>query len=215
MSTIAINENKVKDEDYSKCLAGECDEEHCKYEQCEECGVLMGGKCFHEEEEYDEHPDRDDGYDADGLWYCPKHQKTLLNCKECNAVMNADGHRTYALPCGDFCKSCMEGKHSGCEVCFGDDDEDFDVDDVDAPNCFPYKKCSVCEERKSCGNYDDNKVWFCENCFDEEDENPTFDKQTFYLLEIILQKNSGELPDGLTLTDVHGKTWTSKNDAWK
>jgi hypothetical protein len=51
-----------------------------------------------------------------------------------------------------------------------EDDEDFDVDDVDAPNCFPYKKCSVCEERKSCGNYDDNKVWFCEDCFVEEKE---------------------------------------------
>jgi len=65
----------------------------------------------------------------------------------------------------------MEGKHSGCEECFGDDEDDFDVDDVDAPNISPYKKCSVCEERKSCGNYDDNKVWFCEDCFpDEEDE---------------------------------------------
>lgn len=51
-----------------------------------------------------------------------------------------------------------------------EDDEDLDVDDVDAPNCFPYKKCSVCEERKSCGNYDDNKVWFCEDCFVEEKE---------------------------------------------
>lgn len=116
-----------EDEDYSKCLAGQCDEGHCKYEQCAECNVLMGGKCFHDEEEYDEHPDREDGYDAEGEWYCPKHQKKLVICKECDVIMNADGHRTYALPCGDFCKSCMEQRHSGCDVCnevWGKEEED-------------------------------------------------------------------------------------------
>jgi hypothetical protein len=37
------------------------------------------------------------------------------------------------------------------------------VDDRDAPNIYPYKKCSVCGERKSCGNYQEND-WFCEDC---------------------------------------------------
>jgi hypothetical protein len=50
------------------------------------------------------------------------------------------------------------------------DDEEEVVDDVDAPNIFPYKKCSDCGERKSCGNYNNDKVWFCEHCYEEESE---------------------------------------------
>jgi len=46
-----------------------------------------------------------------------------------------------------------------------------DVDDRDCANTFPYKKCSVCGERKSCGNYDDDYNWFCEDCYVEETEN--------------------------------------------
>jgi hypothetical protein len=44
----------------------------------------------------------------------------------------------------------------------------FDVDDVDAPNIYPYKKCSVCVERSSCGNYNDVKQWLCEDCLEPE-----------------------------------------------
>jgi len=36
-------------------------------------------------------------------------------CNGCHAIMDANGHRTYALECGDFCKACME-KHS-CQMC--------------------------------------------------------------------------------------------------
>jgi hypothetical protein len=43
-------------------------------------------------------------------------------------------------------------------------DDEEDVDDRDAPNIYPYKKCSVCGERKSCGNYKEND-WFCEGCW--------------------------------------------------
>ena len=39
-----------------------------------------------------------------------------------------------------------------------------DVDDRDAPNLFPYKKCCQCSERNSTGNYDDEKNWICEEC---------------------------------------------------
>jgi hypothetical protein len=45
-----------------------------------------------------------------------------------------------------------------------DQDDEDDVDDVEAPNIFPYKKCSVCKERSSCGNYTDDKEWLCESC---------------------------------------------------
>jgi len=41
---------------------------------------------------------------------------------------------------------------------------DDDVDDIEEPNVYPYKKCSVCSERSSCGNYNDNKEWVCESC---------------------------------------------------
>jgi hypothetical protein len=43
-------------------------------------------------------------------------------------------------------------------------DDEEDVDARDAPNIYPYKKCSVCGERKSCGNYKEND-WFCEGCW--------------------------------------------------
>ena len=42
------------------------------------------------------------------------------------------------------------------------------VDDRDAPNIYPYKKCSVCGDRKSCGNYKEDD-WFCEDCADGSD----------------------------------------------
>ena len=43
------------------------------------------------------------------------------------------------------------------------------VDEYDSPNVSPYKKCSECGERKSCGSYCDT-TWFCENCAEEEEE---------------------------------------------
>lgn len=52
-----------------------------------------------------------------------------------------------------------------------------DIDDPEAPNVYPYKKCCECGERKSCGQYDDCCNWFCEDCFveeeEEEEEKPT------------------------------------------
>jgi hypothetical protein len=41
-----------------------------------------------------------------------------------------------------------------------------EVDDVDAPNIYPYKACSECGDRKSCGNYNEDMRWFCEDCDD-------------------------------------------------
>lgn len=43
-----------------------------------------------------------------------------------------------------------------------------DVDDRDAPNLFPYKKCCKCGERNSCGNYDEDNNWICEECAEDE-----------------------------------------------
>lgn len=43
------------------------------------------------------------------------------------------------------------------------------VDERESPNVYPYKKCSECGERKSCGCYQDD-YWFCEDCAEEEEE---------------------------------------------
>jgi len=44
------------------------------------------------------------------------------------------------------------------------DDMEIDVDDVESPNQFPYKKCAACSERKSCGSYTACQEWLCESC---------------------------------------------------
>jgi hypothetical protein len=31
------------------------------------------------------------------------------------------------------------------------------------------KQCSVCSERSSCGNYNEDKKWICEGCEEEEE----------------------------------------------
>jgi hypothetical protein len=53
-----------------------------------------------------------------------------VECFACGDEMDADGHRTYLLPCGYFCKGCMEDKHGECYKCFPSDEED-----KDAPKC--------------------------------------------------------------------------------
>jgi hypothetical protein len=115
---------------------------------CGVCGVDLeaqcSGACDGKERKCvcSECGDKDEDFDVedDEYYYCEKHEQPKYN---------KDGLK---------CSACIESE---------DEEEDFDVDDVDAPNCLPYKKCSVCEERKSCGNYNDNKIWFCEDCFVE------------------------------------------------
>ena len=48
------------------------DEEEGHTEECEGCQEWLGGRNDWTEEEFDEHPDREAGYDPeDGAWYCP------------------------------------------------------------------------------------------------------------------------------------------------
>jgi len=85
-------------------------------------------------------------------------------CEECgrNCYTGGEHDEEEEYLCEDCDEEC------GSEV--SEESEEFNVDARDAPNIFPYKKCSVCERRGSCGLYREG-VWFCENC-DEED---TFD----------------------------------------
>ena len=75
------NDNIIPDELYEQeeddgvCWKWENDcpaSEEVWFEECVDCEKLMGGKKFTNEEEFDEHPDRDDGYDDDGDWHCPE-----------------------------------------------------------------------------------------------------------------------------------------------
>jgi len=75
--------------EYTKLADGEfCDKcgnrkeetEETWKETCEECGCLMGGKIFTDEEEFDECEDRDRGYDELGNWYCKDYDKQLGKC---------------------------------------------------------------------------------------------------------------------------------------
>lgn len=56
-----------------------------------------------------------------------------------------------------YCAACHADGTDDCPLCC-----DW-VDQRDAPNVRPYKKCCVCGDRKSCGNYQEND-WFCEDC---------------------------------------------------
>jgi hypothetical protein len=115
----------------------------------------------------------DDGDDED--WLC-------LRCCSIGGFNDSDtsDDESDDTEVYGVCDECgKEGKFFGkegddwtCERCSllwdlddsdEEDEEELDVDDRDAPNIYPYKKCSDCGERKSCGNYKYND-WFCEDC---------------------------------------------------
>jgi hypothetical protein len=52
--------------------APSCDSEDFHAEVCAECDEYMGGRNDWTEEEFDEHPDRKEGYDENMFWHCPK-----------------------------------------------------------------------------------------------------------------------------------------------
>ena len=70
------------------------DEEEQEEEWSEtcECGALCGGKVFHNEEEFDEHPDREPGYNADGEWRCEKCRikDEGVECEVCHKTCYAE-----------------------------------------------------------------------------------------------------------------------------
>lgn len=69
-------------------------------EKCENCGVLCGGKVFTDEEEFDEHPDREIGYNEDGEWFCSACREEeeeeedepviIFNCAKCKVGIIKD-----------------------------------------------------------------------------------------------------------------------------
>lgn len=93
-------------------------------------------------------------------------------CERCQIEFN-DPSEVFWAECGDYskkhgvplCQECCEDQQENWETNSDDEEE---CDGRDAPNIYPYKKCYVCGERKSCGNYREND-WFCETCAEEED----------------------------------------------
>jgi hypothetical protein len=77
---------------------------------------------------------------------------------------------------------------------------------------FDKKEPVICEE---CECEVDADTENCQCEIDYHEGMPEFDQQTFYLLDIIINRNNGTLPNWISLKDVNGKLWTSKNDAWE
>lgn len=57
-----------------------------------------------------------------------------------------------------------DGFETELRAVFGDEATRTNVDNSDAPNIYPYKKCWNCRERKSCGKYTHEWIWLCEDC---------------------------------------------------
>ena len=68
------DKNKFCDEHLCKGCENHIDGCECGiwFKECVECDTLMGGKRFTDEEEFDNHPDRMEGYDDKGNWHCEK-----------------------------------------------------------------------------------------------------------------------------------------------
>jgi hypothetical protein len=60
------------------------------YEECQHdgCQTRLGYKSCMPEDEYDEHPDRFPGYNADGEWFCPAHRETASKPEHCDTCSN-------------------------------------------------------------------------------------------------------------------------------
>ena len=61
-----------------------------------------------------------------------------------------------------------------------EEEEELNVDDRDAPNVYPYKKCCECGDRQSCGMYVEDD-WFCQDC--QPEESPEMDGDGFVICQ--------------------------------
>lgn len=90
---------------------------------------------------------------------CLKYSEETKAIKAAKVLTNEDYECNY---CGEEFKYNDLNQNGCCRGC------EPDVDDRDSPNIFPYKKCGICSERSSCGNYTDDDVWRCEDCGEVE-----------------------------------------------
>jgi hypothetical protein len=97
----------------------------------------------------------------DGQW-CLYRTDVYCNCEGCSENFMANGEDDK----GGYCGECYMCADCGCKC--DEEESEEEVDDIDAPNIYPYKKCSVCQDRSSCGNYNSDKKWICEGCEEVE-----------------------------------------------
>ena len=100
---------------------------------------------------------------------CATKMTETITCVDCDKMYSkntldpvycCDGCGCYTC---DECHVVDEQSKVYCVCC-----DQTDVDDYEAPNIYPYKKCSACGDRKSCGSYVE-KDWFCGECYEEQD----------------------------------------------
>ena len=53
-----------------------------------------------------------------------EEEEEQCECLCCGWKTDANNSRMYFLPCGWFCKACMEDEHKHCSKCFPDDEEE-------------------------------------------------------------------------------------------
>lgn len=108
-----------------------------------------------------------------------EEEEEQMVCQHCNRTAEECNQNSYnpitywlSSKVGLCCDNCYFEKRDKNEWSdYEDEDEDEveeeeeqNVDDFEAPNIYPYKKCTKCEERKSCGSYDEDRKWLCEDC---------------------------------------------------
>lgn len=115
--------------------------------------LLQEKKITHEEgmkmlkEKYPNVVSSDDEDDEMTQFEANEYNKTC--CQECGEVQVED-HK-----CDEDCGFNVADAPTPLE----------NVDDRDAPNIYPYKECTECGERESCGNYTEDNKWFCCDCY--------------------------------------------------
>ena len=104
-------------------------------------------------------------------------RKAIEATNDHNLILKQFSNIDRHLMCRFYDWSHDDEEEAECGECGREDkrdhvcDPEWSVDDIEEPNVYPYKKCSVCSERSSCGNYNDNKEWVCENCAADEEDN--------------------------------------------
>ena len=108
------------------------EEDEGEWSETCECGVLCGGKVFHNEEEFDKHPDREPGYNADGEWQCEdcrgEDEDSTSKCEDCGYI--GDSVIVHDWGCVALCEVCSNkdgephcprtsrsGEAEQCEYC--------------------------------------------------------------------------------------------------
>lgn len=126
-------------------------------EKCANCGALCGDKVFTDEAEFDEHPDREIGYNGEGDWLCPDcRDDTAVPCDCCGKkVPEGD---LEIVDGWDWCPWC---------VARGGKEEEKEEEEEIIFNC---SACDVGIIKNSPAHDSaltyNGKVWWCLECYD-------------------------------------------------